>query len=162
MALSHHLAQINIARMLFPREDARMAGFFNRLDEINAMAESSPGFIWRLKDSNGNATYINAFDDESLLVNLSVWESVEALSAFTYRSAHKELISAHKQWFERSEKAYTALWWIAAGEIPMIDEAKQRLTYLQVHGPTAYAFSFKSTFAAPSSTEQAADAGAGL
>jgi hypothetical protein len=150
MGSRFHLAQVNVGRMLAGREDPAMAGFFTRLDEINQLAESSIGFVWRLKDDSGNATYLRPFDDDSILINLSVWESVEALAAFTYRSAHKELIAGRKKWFEDFGQPFLALWWIPAGSIPGLDEAKERLDYLQAHGPTPFAFAFKTAFPAPS------------
>src|SRR6476620_1898134 len=149
MGSSFHLAQVNVGRMLAGREDPAMAGFFTRLDEVNELAESSIGFVWRLKDNSGNATYLRPFDDDSILINLSVWESIEALAAFTYRSAHKELIAGRKQWFQDFGQPFVALWWIPAGHIPGVDEARDRLGHLQAHGPTPFAFGFKTAFPVP-------------
>src|SRR4051812_22377233 len=149
MGFSFHLAQVNVARMAAPREHPVMAGFFARIDEINRLAESSNGFVWRLKDESGNATYIRPYGDDRILFNLSVWESVEALTAFTYRSAHKELIAGRKQWFEHFGNPYVALWWVPALHIPTVEEATDRLEHIQAHGPTSFAFGFKTAFAAP-------------
>jgi len=143
----YHLAQVNVGRIKAPLEDPIMAGFVNRLDEINAMADSSPGFVWRLQTSAGNATYFRPYDyDDRILMNMSVWESVEALKNFVYRTAHKELLRQRESWFEKFESAYMALWWVPAGHIPGIDEATKRIAYLEAHGPTEFAFTFKTTF----------------
>lgn len=143
-----HLAQVNIARARAPIDDPLMAGFVDRLDAINTLAEASPGFVWRLKTEAGNATAIQPYDDERILVNLSVWESPEYLKQFVYRSAHAEVMRQRKNWFERFGDAYVAMWWIDAGHIPTIDEAKQRLHHLQQHGDSKFAFSFSCLFPA--------------
>lgn len=147
---SCYLAQINVARARVPLDSVQMAGFVARLDEINALAEASPGFVWRLKTDNGNATTLQPYDDERILVNLSVWESPEHLKQFTYRGAHAQVLRQRKEWFERLSDAYMALWWIPSGHIPSIEEAKERLAYLRRHGDTEFAFSFTRMFAAPS------------
>ncbi|HEY0847652.1 MAG TPA: DUF3291 domain-containing protein [Noviherbaspirillum sp.] len=139
-----HLAQVNIARALAPIDDPQMAGFVARLDDINALAESSPGFVWRLKTDEGNATSLRPYDDERILVNLSVWKSPEDLQQFVYRSAHAQVMRQRKQWFERFGDVYMALWWIEPGHVPTIAEAKERLRYLQLHGESDFAFSFAS------------------
>ena len=113
--------------MKAPLEHEVMAGFVARLDEINALADRSEGFVWRLQGSGGNATYLRPYDDDRILFNLSVWESIEHLKNYVYRSAHAELIKERKQWFEHFEAAYMALWWIPAGHVPGVDEAKKRL-----------------------------------
>jgi hypothetical protein len=167
MASGFQLAQVNVARMAAPREDPRMAGFFDRLAEINAVAESAPGFVWRLKDEDaGDATYIRPFEDVRILFNMSVWVSVEALANFTYRTDHKVLFAGRKAWFEPMGTPSLALWWIAAGHTPSIGDAKERLDHLQSHGPTPYAFTFKQAFPAPAETGHSAqfvlEAGSGL
>ncbi|MCI0553538.1 MAG: DUF3291 domain-containing protein, partial [Anaerolineae bacterium] len=139
-------AQVNIARMNAPLDDPMMAGFVARLEEINALADRSPGFVWRLQTSEGNATYLRPYDDDRILFNLSVWESIEHLQQYVYRSAHAELLRQRHEWFEKFAKAYLALWWVPAGHIPSVDEAKQRLAHLDTHGPTPFAFTFKNTF----------------
>jgi hypothetical protein len=143
----HHLAQLNIARFKAPMDDPGMAGFVEQLDPVNALADSWPGFVWRLQTEEGNATAIHAFDDDLLLVNMSVWESVEALGEFVYRSGHVEVMRRRRDWATRMAEAYMCLWWIPAGEIPTIEEAKERLNHLREHGPTARAFTFKRRFA---------------
>jgi hypothetical protein len=143
------LAQINIGRARAAIDTPLMAGFVARLDEINALAETSPGFVWRLKTDEGNATTLQPYEDERILINMSVWASPEHLKQFVYRSMHAEVMRQRKEWFERFHDAYQALWWIPHGYIPTIAEAKERLQYLQLHGPSEFAFSFTQLFPAP-------------
>lgn len=142
----YHLAQVNIATMLAPLDSPAMAGFMSRLDEMNALAEHSPGFVWRLKTDGGDATSIRVFDDDRIIINMSVWQSIEALHEFTYYSKHVEPFRRRGEWFERMNVPILALWWIPAGHSPTSDEAKARLSYLEQHGPTPYAFTFKKRF----------------
>jgi hypothetical protein len=142
----YHLAQVNIARMRAPLDQPTMAGFVARLAEINALADRSPGFVWRLQTEAGDATYLRPYEDDRILFNLSVWESIEQFKDYVYRSAHRELIRQRSEWFEKMEEAYMAMWWINAGHIPTIEEAKQRLEHLRQHGETAQAFTFKRIF----------------
>jgi hypothetical protein len=142
----YHLAQVNIATMLAPLDSPIMAGFMNQLDEINALAERSPGFVWRLKTDDGDATAIRAFDDDKIIINMSVWHSVEALYEFAYYSKHVEPFRRRGEWFERMDTPILALWWIPAGHLPTTNEARERLRYLELHGPTPYAFTFKKRF----------------
>ena len=144
-----HLAQLNIGRILAPMDSPTMAGFAARLDDINALADNAEGFVWRLQSESGNATDIKAFDDDWLLVNMSVWKSVEQLKTFTYNTAHAEVMRGRRQWFEPHTEMYFVMWWIPMGHIPTLEEAKERLEYLRAHGETEYAFTFKKTFAAP-------------
>jgi hypothetical protein len=145
----YHIAQVNIARMRAPLlEDSIMAGFVGRLDEINALADGSPGFVWRLQTDAGNATYLRPYDDDRVLVNFSIWETIEALRTYVYKTAHAELLRQRHEWFEHFSGAYLALWWVPAGHIPSIDEAKKRLAHLDEHGPSQFAFTFKSPFPA--------------
>lgn len=156
MTKESHIAQINIARALAPLDDPIMAGFVARLDEINALAEASPGFVWRLKTESGNATEVNAFDDERILVNMSVWRSPEQLKDYVFRSVHVEVMRQKKSWFERAADVNTALWWIAAGHTPTVEEAQERLQYLRKHGESEFAFSFASLVGKRAGTLQAA------
>lgn len=145
---SYHLAQLNIARMLAPIDSDVMAGFVARLDEINALADGADGFVWRLTTPVGNATALRPFDDDMLIVNMSVWESIEALHGYTYKSDHVELIRDRKVWFSLMETPHLVLWWVPVGHIPTVEEAKQKLDYLQQHGSTVQAFTFSKRFSA--------------
>lgn len=150
-----HLAQVNIGRVKGPPDSPVMAGFMARLDEINALAERSPGFVWRLQTPAGNATDLRPYDDDTILINMSVWESLEELRAYVFESSHRELLRQRREWFEKFEGVYAALWWVPAGHRPSIEEAKQRLAHLAANGPTPFAFTFKDPF--PASAAQAAD-----
>jgi hypothetical protein len=152
MEMMYHLAQINIGRMLAPIDDPLMAEFVARLNIINALADSSPGFIWRLQAESGDATSVRAYDDERIIVNMSVWESPEALTAFVYASDHRPVMQRRRQWFERFEGPYMALWWVPEGDIPSVEAAKERLEHLRANGPTPYAFTFACAFPAPGSS----------
>ena len=145
-----HLAQVNIARMVEPLDSPRLAGFVAALEPINALADDAPGFIWRLQTEDGDATSIRAFDDDLLLVNLSVWASFEALGGFVYRSDHAGVMRRRREWFEPM-KTYVALWWVAAGLLPTVAEAKERLEHLETNGPTPSAFTFRVPFPPPGS-----------
>ncbi len=147
MGESFHIAELNVVRMRAETlDDPLMHGFVSRLDEINALAERSPGFVWRLQTDEGDATAIRPFDDERILVNLTVWESVEALDAYVYGSDHGELVRHGRDWFERASAPQIVLWWIPAGQLPTLDEAKKRLELLRARGPSEEAFSFARRF----------------
>ncbi len=139
-----HLAQMNVARMKGTLDSPVMATFVAQVDALNALADRSPGFVWRFTSYDGGAALALPYDDPMLLVNFSVWESVEALKDYAYKSVHVEAFRRRHEWFEHFDGAYSALWWIPAGHIPTIEEAKERLAHLQQHGPSAYAFGFKS------------------
>ena len=143
------LAQVNIGRLVAPVGDARVAGFFAELDRINALAEASPGFIWRLTGDGNNATDIQATPDPLLIPNMSVWEDAESLFDFVYRTAHTPVMAQRRHWFERFDGAYQALWWVPAGERPTVSDAFARLWMLERFGPTPHAFTFKLRFPAP-------------
>ena len=134
-----------------------MAGFVNRLDEINALADASPGFRLAAQTDEGNATYFRPFDDERTLLNMSVWRDVESLRHYVYQTAHRELLRQRHAWFEKFEGSYTALWWVPVGHIPGIDEAKRRIAHLDAHGPTQFAFTFKSVFEPDEEFQQGID-----
>ena len=146
--MNYHLAQVNIARMLGPIVSPVMSVFVDNLDRINAVADKSEGFVWRLKDDENNATSIQIFEDRYLIVNMSVWTSLEALFQFTYNSAHTEIFKRKKEGFSKMKDMHMACWYIAEGEVPTTEEAKKRLAYLNKHGETPYAFTFKSKFSA--------------
>jgi heme-degrading monooxygenase HmoA len=143
--MSFQLAQLNVGLARAPMDDAVMAGFAAALDQINALADGSPGFVWRLATEDGDATAIRPYDDERMMVNMSVWESIEHLREFVYRSGHVEVMRHRREWFERM-RIYMVLWWVPEGHAPGIEEAKQRLAHLEQHGPTAHAFTFKAAF----------------
>lgn len=144
-----HLAQINIARARAPIDDPLMSGFVARLEDVNALADGSPGFVWRLKTEEGNATSLQPYDDPRVIVNMSVWETPDHLKHFVYKSAHTDVMRQRRQWFERMGDVHMAMWWIERGHVPTVAEALERLHYLQMHGESEFAFSFASLFAAP-------------
>ena len=147
-----HLAQLNIARLRAPLDSPELADFVAALDPINALADAAPGFVWRLQTEDGDATSIRAFDDHMLIVNMSVWESLDALSDFVYRSDHRAVMAGRRQWFDRMAEAYTVLWWVPAGHEPTVEEAKARLETLRRGGPSAEAFTFKAPWPAAAPT----------
>ena len=131
-----------------------MQEFVDNLDPVNAVADTSPGFVWRLQTEHGNATSLHIFGDPHLLLNMSVWESVDALRDFVQRSqGHRTVLRRRKEWFSPMADAYTALWWISAGHIPTIAEAEERLTHLRTQGPTSVAFTFRDAFPPPDHEE---------
>lgn len=149
MKTGWELAQINIGRLVAPSHDPQVAGFFAELDRINALAEASPGFVWRLTGEGNDATDLRPTPDPLVMVNMSVWEDAEALFAFVYRTAHTPVMAQRRQWFAAMEGAYQALWWIEAGTIPTVDDGLARLWLLDRFGPSQRAFTFKSRFPAP-------------
>lgn len=144
-----NIAQINIALGQDQIESELMEGFVQRLDEINAIADQAPGFVWRLQTEDGDATTIQAFGDPLIIVNMSVWESIESLRNFVYKSLHVELIRDRDAWFSKMPEMHQALWWIPDDHLPSTDEAKVRLAHLQRHGATAEAFTFAKLFKPP-------------
>lgn len=149
MRTQFHIAQVNIAIARAPLDDPLLAGFVARLEDVNALADASRGFVWRLQTDAGDATALRPYDDQRILFNLSVWENPEALRAFVYQSAHAGVMRQRKSWFERFDGAYYALWWVPAGHIPSIVAAKERLEHLRRQGESAHAFSFAKLFPAP-------------
>jgi len=143
----HHLAQLNIVKMKFDIDAPELCDFFARFDEINALADESPGFVWRLQLDDEDSTAIDHFGPD-YLVNMSVWEDVDSLHCYVYRSAHSEVMARRKQWFDRMLEAYSVLWWIPAGTVPTIAQAHEHLQCLRDNGPDAEAFTFKQIFAA--------------
>lgn len=136
-----HVAQINIGTMVAPTHDPRVAEFMDNLDRINAQADTAPGFVWRLQTDDGNATSIQIFPDPLTLVNMSVWRSVDELKEYVYRSDHVAFFRRRTEWFEAEAKR-VALWWVAAGTVPQLDEAVRRVEFLERRGPSPYAFGF--------------------
>ena len=147
--MSYQLATSNIARMLGELESEVMAGFVERLEPLNALADSSPGFVWRYQTEAGDATEVRVFNDELILFNLSVWASVQALEDYVYRSNHLEALQKRADWFERPARPPLVMWWITAGHIPGVEEAKERFDWLWRDGPTPAAFTFKERFPPP-------------
>ncbi len=145
---SQHLAQVNIGRLVAPTDSPLVQEFMDALEPVNAIADASPGFVWRLQTEDGDATSIRAFDDDTILVNMSTWESVEALRAYVYSSPHKAYLARRREWFAAFTGVMIALWWVPAGHEPTVAEAKERLEHLEQHGPTAHAFTFRQVFAA--------------
>jgi hypothetical protein len=142
-----HLAQVNVARLAAPLDSAQLRPFVERLQSVNALADGSPGFVWRLQTEEGDATAYRVFDDPELIVNLSVWESLEALRGFVYRlPEHVGVLRRRHEFFVRSQEETAALWWVPAGSIPTVGEAEERLTLLRALGPSSDAFTFKRSF----------------
>ena len=145
----HHLAQINIGRFRASKDDPANADFMNALDHVNALAEASPGFIWRLTGEGNNAVDVEVTDDPNLAVNMSVWESLDALAAFAYRNPdHRAVMRRRREWFDEMA-VYMALWWVPAGHRPTVEEGLRRLAILEANGPSPEAFLFASPFPAP-------------
>jgi len=144
---SYHLAQINIARARYPLEDPRMADFTNNLARINGLGHETPGFVWQLINEDGNSTSFNVFGDPANIVNYTVWETIDALFDFAYKSAHVEFFRRRREWLEPiPDMPSLVLWWIPAGHIPTLEEAEAKLLHLRDHGPTPLAFTFKQRF----------------
>ncbi len=139
-----HLAQLNVGRMAHAFDDPRMADFMGNLDRINAIADRSPGFVWRLQDEGGNATQIAFSDDAETIVNMSVWETPEALEEFTWNTLHHQFYARRAEWFQLMKSNHLVMWWVPAGHIPTLAEAAERLEHLDNHGPTEWAFGWDS------------------
>ncbi len=145
----HQLAQINIGRLIAPIDDPKIAEFVAQLEPVNALADRAPGFVWRLKSESGNATDIAYNDDPFVIVNMSVWESPEALQDFAYRSDHIKVFRDRAKWFEKMDKPNYCLWWVPSGHVPSVAEGRERLERYQTQGATPYSFWFSQRFPAP-------------
>ena len=141
-----HLAQLNVGRLLEPLDSPTIDGFRAQLEPINALADGHPGFVWRLQTDAGNATDLRPTEDDQFVINMSVWGSIEALRAFTYTTAHVQVLRQRRSWFEALAEAHLVLWWIPAGHIPTIEEALARLDRLRRDGPTPAAFTFRAPY----------------
>jgi hypothetical protein len=142
----HHLAQFNVATTKHPLDDPRMAGFVELLTPLNALADGTPGFVWRLmEDGAPDATGLRPAG-ENVIVNFSVWETRQALWDYVYRSGHLEALRRRREWFRRHAESHQVLWWIPAGHIPTVEEGLERLQLLRAHGPSPRAFTFRETF----------------
>jgi hypothetical protein len=148
MGAKFHLAEVNVGRLRAPIDHPMIKDFADNLDRINALAESSPGFVWRLKGDGNNATDLAIDGDPLFIPNLSVWEDIPALGAYVYRSGHVEIMRRRKEWFEHMD-TYMALWWVPVGHEPTVEEALEKLALIKAHGPTPSAFTFRTPFAAP-------------
>ena len=146
--MEFHLAQVNIGKMLAPIDSPVMAEFVANLDRINALAENSEGFVWRLKDDSNNATSIKVYNDDLIIVNMSVWKHTEALFEYVYKSAHVEIFKRRKEWFGKMAEMHMVLWYVPAGHKPSVDEAFEKLNFLRKNGETPLAFTFKKRFTA--------------
>ena len=152
------LAQVNIGRLRAPVDSPALADFMASLDPVNAVADATPGFIWRLQTEDGNATAIQAFEWDAggsagVIINMSVWESVEALAEFVYSTDHRSVLRRRREWFEPMREAYTALWWIPRGTIPTVADAEDKVRYLREHGPSPEAFTLKMHFPPPDQSD---------
>lgn len=147
--MNYHLAQINVARLIAPLDDPQIAEFVAQLEPINALADRAPGFVWRLKSESGNATEIAYNEDPFIIVNMSVWESVEALRAYVYGSDHVRVFRDRAKWFEKSAKPMYCLWWVPAGHAPTVAEGRERLEHYQRYGATQFSFWFSQQFPQP-------------
>lgn len=146
---SFHLAQINIGRLVAPITDPKVAEFVSQLEPVNALADRAPGFVWRLQSASGNATDIAYNDDPSMLLNMSVWDSLESLRNYVYRSDHARVLRDRAKWFVKLDKPVYCLWWVPAGHIPTVAEGRERMEHYQEHGSTRFSFWFSKPFPAP-------------
>ncbi len=147
MSQQFHLAQLNIADAKAPQTSTVMRGFVDRLDEIHLLADNTKGFIWRYQNEEGDDVGERIFDNPLMLINMSLWEDVDTLRQFVYKSIHKELIQSKGDWFNKMPEMHQVLWWVPAGHIPSLQEAKDKLDLLRDIGPSAEAFSFAKPFA---------------
>jgi hypothetical protein len=144
--MTHHIAQINIGRILAPLDTPVMVDFVNNLDRINALADTASGFVWRLVGEGNDATSLRPYEDEWIIINMSVWENIGTLREYVYHTQHVEFLRRRAEWFEKLGTPIMTLWWIPKGHIPTPHEGAAKLDYLQAHGPTPLAFTFKKTF----------------
>ncbi len=145
----YHIAQVNVGRMRGGRGDAQVAGFYAELDRINALADASPGFVWRLVGEGRDATDLRPTPDPYFLINMSVWTDADALFSYVYRTAHVGVMAGRREWFERMDGAHQALWWIEADDLPTVSDALSKLWLLDNFGPSEQAFTFKARFPMP-------------
>lgn len=149
---AYHLAQLNLARMLTSLDDPSMKDFVDNVTRINELGTQAPGFVWILKGEGGDATLMRPFG-EDVLINVTVWESIEALFQYAYYSEHAEFFRRRKEWFHKPDEAMVALWWVPEGHQPTIEEARERIDHLRAHGPTPFAFTFKQRYTAEEAAE---------
>ncbi len=147
------LAQLNIALAKYPLDAPEIKEFVDNLEQVNGIAENSDGFVWRLKDESGDATDIKMFDDPNMIINMSVWESVDSLKNFMFRTHHRDFMRRKGEWFHRLAEDTYVLWWIKDGHIPTVDEALERLDHLRNNGDSPYSFTFKTNFTASEASD---------
>ena len=135
-----HLAELNIARLRYPADDARVKPFMDALDLVNGIAERADGFVWQLKDDSGNATDIDAFDDPDVIVNMSVWRDIGSFENFVWKTVHKQFYARRSEWFSIMDKQHFVMWQVKEGHVPSLAEAKERLDELNKHGNSDAAF----------------------
>jgi hypothetical protein len=137
-----HLAQFNIARIRYPLDDPRMADFVDNVERVNGLAEQVPGFVWRLQDDSGHAMNMRVYDDPTLLPNLTVWESAQALERFVWQTLHGRFYRRREDWFVPLDTPLV-MWWVPAGHRPSMAEGVARLDHLKAHGPGDFAFGWE-------------------
>ncbi len=148
-----HLGQLNVARLHQPLDHPDTAEFVAALDHVNALAEASPGFVWRLTDESGqSSSYVQTTEDPLDIINLSVWETIEQLHDFVFRTGHTEYLRRRREWFQRIDEAYLVCWWVPAGDVPTVAEALDRLTRLRRDGVSDEAFTMRDRRPAPAVT----------
>jgi len=146
----YQLAEINVARMKGVNiDDPIMQEFVDNLDRVNELAENSEGFVWRLQDDNNDATSFNPYNDEQIIINVSVWDSIETLQSFVFKTFHSDFLKRRKEWFHTYGKVHTAMWWIPAGQFPTVEDAVKKLDDLQKNGPSQEVFNFRNKFSKP-------------
>lgn len=153
MQIQYHLAQVNIAKAIAPLDNPVMQGFVDQLDHINQLADNSEGFIWRLQTEEGDATALQPFDDPLIIMNLSVWSSLESLKIYAYSGDHLNIMKQKKSWFEKSSEATLALWWLPVGELPTPESARAMLEKLRREGPSQEVFTFAKPYLMPGARE---------
>lgn len=145
------LAQLNVARLKAPLDAPEMAGFVDLLEPINALADAAPGFVWRHEGQHGHE--VGLLGEADLLVNLSAWESLEALRDFTYGdvapSPHSVAVRRRREWFTKMDGPHQAMWWVDEGRLPTLQDAGARLLHLRHHRSSPYAFTFRTPYPAP-------------
>jgi len=138
------LAHINIGHLKAPIDHPSIEDFAGNLDRINLLTEESPGFVWRLKDEHNNATSFNPYNNELIIVNISVWRSLEALKQYAYHTEHMSFFKRRHEWFESTDKPHMCLWPIEDNIMPDANEGKKRLDHLWANGASSYAFDYKT------------------
>lgn len=153
MQIQYHLAQVNIAKAIAPLDSPVMQGFVDQLDHINQLADNSEGFVWRLQTEEGDATALQPFDDPLIIMNLSVWSSLESLKNYTYSGDHLSIMKQKKSWFEKSSEATLALWWLPVSELPTPEFARTMLEKLRREGASHEVFTFAKPYLMPEARE---------